>query len=508
MGSAPSKPATAARAYSEKAEPEPEPEPVPSPSARADLPVGPRSSPGITHAALRDWDAAALSLPTSQLAHLTLHNAALPSSLHSRTAEVANTHVYSHAVPFECKPVTNQRSSGRCWLFATTNVIRNALAPRLGLDEFELSQSYLSFWDKLEKANFYLENMIQLANQGVGLDDRVVSFLNTDPTNDGGQWDMVANLLAKYGVVPKAVYPESYNSSNSAKINWLVRVKLREYALELRDIHARLSSDPALAHLGASERSAAILSSQRARKDAQMAEVYRMLAIALGPPPRPDAEFTFSYRDKDAKFRSVTSTPRDFLRPFSYHTRCSLVHDPRHEAGRLISIARLGNVFDAPPVRYVNTSTAVMRDAVVASIKAGQPVFFGCDVGQFSDTPSGIMDPALLAPGYELAFNLSLGMTKAQRIQTGETAMTHAMVITAVHMENDKVVRYRVENSWGDTAGEKGYMVMTDRWFQEFNFQVVVDKQFMPKQLWDLFERGVDQHTIILPPYDPLGALA
>ncbi|SPO21648.1 related to LAP3 - member of the GAL regulon [Ustilago trichophora] len=475
-------------------------------------------APGISLKALPDWQASALSTQSARLAQMTLHNAAIAASLHRRDVEVSCQHIFSHAIPYEVKPVVNQKSSGRCWLFATCNVIRHQAAKVLELEEFELSQSYLSFWDKLEKSNYFLENMIELADEA--LDQRVVGFLKTAPTNDGGQWDMVANLLEKYGVVPKSVFPESYNSSYSSQINWLVTLKLREYTLELRQIKKDVERKfGLLAHqehrsISPQEIAHAVRQAQRARKDEQMEEVYRLLVISLGTPPQPDEEFTYNYRNKDGKFVSIKSTPRKFLAEytgsFDHKTRCSLIHDPRHPADRLITVERLGNVWEGTPISYVNTTVDVMRDAVVKSIKAGHPVFFGCDVGQFSDKTSGIMNPELF--GYEDAFNITLGLTKAQRIELGESSMTHAMVITAVHIDDKtgKVERYRVENSWGEAGvgNDKGFMVMSDKWFEEFNYQVVVSQKFIPKHLWALFTKGVDGETIRLPPYDPLGALA
>lgn len=467
--------------------------------------------PGISLSSIPDWQSSALSTQSARLAQMTLHNAAIGASLHRREIEVSCAHIFSHAIPYEVKPVVNQHNSGRCWLFATCNVIRHGAAKVLELEEFELSQSYLSFWDKLEKSNYFLENMIELADEA--LDQRVVGFLKTAPTNDGGQWDMVANLLEKYGVVPKSVFPESYNSSDSRQINWLVTVKLREYTLELRQIKKDVERKLAASDISASEVARAVVQAQRARKDEQMEEVYRLLVISLGTPPQPDEEFTYNYRNKAGKFVSIKSTPRRFLAEhtgsFDHKTRCSLIHDPRHAPDQLITVERLGNVWEGTPISYVNTTVDVMRDAVVKSIKDGHPVFFGCDVGQFSDQKSGIMDPAMF--GYDTAFNITLGLTKAQRIELGESSMTHAMVITAVHInEEGKVERYRVENSWGEqgVGNDKGFMVMSDKWFEEFNYQVVVSSKYMPKHLWALFNKGVDGKTIRLPPYDPLGALA
>lgn len=462
----------------------------------------------VTLSALKAWDTNALQEPTAQMAAMTLHNAPIKDSLRSRRAETADIHVFSHTIPTHGAPVTNQLSSGRCWLFATTNVVRLQVIKELNLKEFELSQSYLAFWDKLEKSNTFLENSIELADKA--LDDRVFGFLKTAPTNDGGQWDMVTNLIKKYGLVPKAVFPESYNSSNSSQINWLLTLKLREYALELR--HLKKAAVDSLVRAGQTDVSineAKALRVVRERKDAQMAEVYRIMVIALGVPPQPDKPFTFEYYDKQDKFHRLVATPLQFLDKytgsFDPAGACSLVNDPRRAYSKLVTVDRLQNVWGGQPVLYVNTSTGQMKDCVIKSIKAGLPVFFGCDVGQFSN--SGIMDPSIF--NLELPFGIKLGLSKAERIEMGESSMTHAMVITGVHLnEQGKPVRYRVENSWGAGVGDKGYMVMSDAWFDEFVYQVVIRKQHMPAQLWKLFADGVNDQTDVLPPYDPMGALA
>lgn len=462
----------------------------------------------VTIPALKAWDSAALHAPVTQLASMTLHNGPIKDNLRNRKAETEDLHVFSHKIPSQGTPVTNQLSSGRCWLFATTNVIRLQVIKELNLKEFELSQSYLAFWDKLEKSNTFLENSIELADKA--LDDRVFGFLKTAPTNDGGQWDMVTNLIKKYGIVPKAIYPESYNSSNSNQINWLLTLKLREYALELRQL--KKSTISALLRVGQTDphaNEAKALRIVRERKDAQMAEVYRIMIIALGVPPQPDEKFTFEYYDKDEKFHRLKATPLEFLDKytgsFDPAGACSLVNDPRRSYDKLVTVDRLQNVWGGQPVLYVNTSTSQMKDSVIKSIKAGLPVFFGCDVGQFSN--GGIMDPDVY--DFELPFGIKLGLTKAERIEMGESSMTHAMVITGVHLDEDnKPVRYRVENSWGPDRGDKGYMVMSDKWFDEFVYQVVIRKQHMPSHLWKLFTDGVNEETEVLPPYDPMGALA
>lgn len=237
-----------------------------------------------------------------------------------------------------------------------------------------------------------------------------------------------------------------------------------------------------------------------------------MLSIAYGEPIGPNQEFTWEYVDKKGKFHSLKSTPYQFqvehTGAFTAKGSCSLVHDPRREPGHLITVSRLGNVVGAQPVLYVTSTPQLMKEAAIRTLKKGIPVFTGSDFGHGVDSKSGIMDPKLL--GYELAFGIRLGMSKEERIRTGESEMTHATVLTGVHLDdNGKPVRWRIENSWGDEIGNKGYMVMTDEWFDEWIFQVVIRKEYCRPEDWALFERGVvPGKTESLPPYDPFGSLA
>lgn len=464
-------------------------------------------------ARFKEWEHILSQDPVARLAALTLHNADVNASVHRRKAEVADRHIFNTIIDHESYPRTNQQSSGRCWLFATTNVIRNEMDRTLNIGDFQLSQSYLHFWDKLEKANFFLESVLDLYDQPV--DERIFATLKADPVGDGGQADMAFNLLNKYGVVPQAVYPESYNTNKTSAVNKLVTRALRQDAVELRELKRRIVDEQQArggVFLQTAAHNADVIC--RRRKDAMVEEIYKILVTLDGAPPKADEEFTFEYRDVKGGFHTVRSTPIDFLRKyapgFDPNGQVSLVDDPRRRRNVLMTIDRLGNVWGGKPVQYVNTSLATMKSTAIATIKAGLPVFFGCDVGQFSDTSSGIMDVRLF--DYEAAFGFSVDkMDKAQRIQLGESAMTHAMVLTGVHLDDKsgKPVRWRVENSWGDAnVGDKGYMVMTDEWFDEFVFQVVIRRKFVPRELWDLFQRGVDDKTVVLPLYDPLGALA
>ncbi|KAJ8589325.1 peptidase C1B, bleomycin hydrolase [Rhizopogon salebrosus TDB-379] len=448
------------------------------------------------------WESAASADPKVQLARTILTHTNIKTTLTSRPAAVAIPHIFNNEVEFKSGPVTNQKSSGRCWLFATTNVIRYEVMKKLKLKEFQLSQSYLFFWDKLNKSNYYLELSIENADRPV--DDRLVNFLANDLISDGGQWDMVVNLLETYGLVPQPVYPESYHSSLSGPINSLLKMKLREHALTLRALSASLRADPSISpELG--------LSTLRAKKEELMQEVYTVMTATLGIPPKPDASFTWEYYTEDGKYAKWEGTPLQFYKAFttkySPADSFSLINDPRNEYGKLYTVDKLGNIWGGRPVLYVNSEINELKQAIVRSIKAGQAVFFGCDVGQFSNSGKdvGIMDVDYFE--YEQAFNITLGLTKAQRLQTNESAMTHAMVISGVHVDEKTglPVRYKVENSWGDESGVKGYNVMSDKWFDQFVYQVVVHRSLATKDQVKTYESG---EKVVLPAWDPMGALA
>lgn len=280
------------------------------------------------------------------------------------------------------------------------------------------------------------------------------------PLSDGGQWDMVYNLVAKYGLVPQVLYPDSFNAMSSSIINSIIFTKLREDALILRNL---LKSPSATS------------STVAAAKAKMVKEIHTILTLTLGPPPAATEEFTWQYVDKSGKAKEVTTTPIDFAADIwsaEYRVTSSviaglvsLVHDPRNPPLSLLTVDRLGNIVGGRGITYINVEMQTLKNACVSMLKAGLPVFFGSDVGKFSDRVSGVMDLELI--DYELGFNVSLlGMDKASRLRTGESAMTHAMVLTAVHVDerSGKTVRWRVQNSWGTASGEQGWFVMSDRW--------------------------------------------
>ncbi|KAK2467900.1 hypothetical protein APHAL10511_000195 [Amanita phalloides] len=491
MGSSASKPEPRQVACDEKRTPE-----LPALPAAA-VPASLDGS--ISSAAIVAWETAVVANPKLRLARAILSHTDIRIALASRTAHIADPHIFNVPIDFNTGPVTNQKNSGRCWLFATTNVIRYAFMKRLSLKDFQLSQSYLFFWDKLNKSNYFLELVIH--NSDLPLDSRLMHHLSQDPIGDGGQWDMVVNLMETYGLVPQALYPESTHSSLSGPLNTMLTTKLREHGLILRRLASSLRS--------ASVTETQILIVLRSRKEELMNEVYNILTATLGRPPSADEKFVWEYVDNNNKVGRWEGTPIDFYKtfaskPYSPADSFSLINDPRNEYSKLYTVDKLGNVWGGRPILYVNTEIERMKDAVVKLIKLGHPVFFGCDVGKFSESASGIMDTALFE--YENAFDIKFGLTKAERLQTYESSMTHAMVISGVHLDQSgKPVRYKVENSWGETSGNKGYFVMTDAWFEQFVYQVVIPKALAPKDLVQIYESG---EMIVLPAWDPMGSLA
>lgn len=433
-----------------------------------------------------------------RLALSALSSANPRTVLTSQASKIANQHVFNTKIPLEGGPITNQRSSGRCWLFASTNVFRVAIMKKYNLESFELSQNYLYYYDKLEKANWFLEQIIDTSSED--LEGRLVQRLLDDLISDGGQWDMVYNLVEKYGLVPQALYPDSWNAKNSSILNTVLKTKLREFALALR---RAIAADQAPGVISA-------------MKIIYMQDVQKIMTLLLGPTPNPTEEFTWTYADKDNKVHSQTMTPKDFAKNITSSNfqissttisdMVSLVHDPRNELMSLLTVDRLGNVVGGRNITYINVDMDTLKNACVKMIKAGLPIFFGCDVGKFSDKTSGIMDLNIF--DYEVGIGTDLlGMTKEQRLRAGESLMTHAMVLTAVHLDEKtgKPVRWRVQNSWGtEDVGDKGWFVMTDEWMDEFVYQAVVDPKFLSREVRDV----LGQEPTVLPLWDPMGSLA
>jgi bleomycin hydrolase len=378
--------------------------------------------------------------------------------------------------------VTNQKKSGRCWLFAGLNLLRVGAAQKMNLKEFEFSQNHLMFWDKLERANFFLEAMIETA--GRDLDDRTVSFLLSDVANDGGQWNMFVALVAKHGVVPKTVMPETHSSSQTARMNEILRTVLRQGALELRGCPPQ---------------------EQQERKQHIVESVHRILCIHLGTPPE---RFGWQWADKDRVFhRDGEMTPKEFAAKYvgiALEDYVCLVDDrrPASPKGRTFTVDYLGNVVGGPPVVYLNVDMALMKVAAMDSIVAGVPVWFGCDVAKMRSNDLGMWDAGLydLESVYDVPFTLG----KAERLAVHDAMMTHAMLFTGVDVVDGSPRKWRVENSWGNERGDKGFWTMNDNWFDEHVFEIAARRDQLPPEL----QAALVAEPIVLPAWDPMGALA
>ena len=381
--------------------------------------------------------------------------------------------------------ITNQKASGRCWMFAALNVMRFEVMQKLNLETFEFSQSYPLFFDKLEKSNYFLENILDTLDEPTA--GRLVSFLLTDPMGDGGQWDMFCGLVEKYGVVPKDAMPESVSSSATREMDYYLTLKLREFACVLRTAHEQGET----------------LEQLRGRKEQMLAEIYQILCISLGNPPK---DFCFETRDKDGNFiRDARITPQEFFAKYvgwSLDDYVSLINAPTADKpfGKTYSVKYLGSVKEGRAVRYLNLPIEQLKAAAIAQMQDGAPVWFGCDVGKHSDR-SGVMDMDILQVGALLSTEFT--MTKAERLDYGQSLMTHAMVFQGVNLD-DRPNRWRVENSWGKEPGEDGYYVMSDDWFDQYVYQIVEQKKYLTSEQLSAYAA----EPIVLEPWDPMGSLA
>ncbi len=396
--------------------------------------------------------------------------------------------VHQFSINLKQGEITNQKSSGRCWMFAALNTMRFAIIKKLNLETYELSQNYPLFWDKLEKSNYFLENILATLDEPTG--GRLIAWLLSAPLGDGGQWDMFCALVDKYGVVPKDAMPETECSSNTREMDKFLTLKLREYACKLRAMHAEGKSAQELA----------------SEKEAMLSTIYRMLCICLGEPPK---TVTLEVRDKDDKFiRDAGITPQEFFKKYvgwDLNKYVSLINAPTADKpyGRTFTVRFLGSVHEGRPVKYLNLPIESLKRAAIAQLKDGQPVWFGSDVGQWLVRQGGLMDMNVLE--LEQLFDTDFPMDKAQRLDYGESLMTHAMVLMGVNLDEDgKPTRWCVENSWGKDAGKDGYYIMSDKWFDEFTNQVVVDEKYLTDEERAQFK----QEPIVLEPWDPMGSLA
>ena len=399
----------------------------------------------------------------------------------SKNYAAKKNHDRTFSIEVKTGKITNQKKSGRCWLFATLNVLRQQVADKLKVKDFEFSQNYDSFYDRLEKTNFYYEKMIELADRPN--DDREYLFYLDWGNSDGGQFANGAALIEKYGLVPKSVMPETYTSEHTAELNDVLNLKLKKDTVTLRQMHQDGASDEEL----------------RTFKKEQMKDVYRMLVYAFGQPP---VEFDFEYRDDDNNYHIDRHlTPKDFLEKyvdFKAGDYTSLVDAPDHELGGHFNMPSQEYIFNGPKVDFLTVATKELKDAVIAQLKDGKAVWFGCDVLKDMDRKEGILDTEYFKQ--DELFGLDLALDKKKRLESREAACSHAMAFTGVDLVEGKPTKWKVENSWGDENGDKGYFIMTDAWFDAYVYEIVVDKKYLTKAQQEIAAKAVKP----LAPWDSL----
>ena len=361
---------------------------------------------------------------------------------------------------------THQGASGRCWLFSGLNLFRVDTMKKLNVKQFEFSQSYMMFWDKIERANFVLEAVIETADRPV--DDRIVHHLMTAPVEDAGQWDMFVNLVDKYGVVPKQAMPETESSGSTRRMNDMLYYQVRQGAATIRRLY---------------QQEAGLDAMRQAKLDA-LKTVFRILCIHLGDPP---TAVDWQWRDKSGGFhREGRLTPLEFADRYlttAYSDMVCLVNDPRpnHPYFQTYTIGYLGNVVGARSVRYLNVPIQVMKDITRRQIEDGRPVWMGCDTGKQNHPKLGLWDAELF--DYAGVYGAEFGMDKAARLEYGQTQMTHAMLFTGVDVVEGAPRRWRVENSYGEAVGDKGFFLMNDSWFDEYMFEIAAPRGCLSDEL-------------------------
>ena len=438
---------------------------------------------GISAAMLQQMEKTQQSAPASK----AIFNALASNKIDNLAKNFANqgaidTH-FSTETPKQS--IHDQKSSGRCWMFSGFNVLRaNFAKQHADTLAVEYSHDYLFFYDQLEKANLMLQGVIDTAKKP--MDDTRVQFFFKNPLNDGGTFCGVSDLADKYGLVPKSVQPETFSAENSAKMSSMISSKLREFGLELRQMTADGKKPAAI----------------KARKTEMLSTVYRMLCLTLGEPVK---EFTYAFRNKDGKTvgEARRYTPKEFFKatvgePLS-GSFIMVMNDPRRPYHKTYEVEYDRHTYDGQNWKYLNLPMDEIEQLAMASLKDGRKMYSSYDVGKQLDRERGYLD----TENYDYAslFGTTFGMDKAQRIATFDSGSTHAMTLSAVDIDADgKAVKWKVENSWGPNHGQGGCLIMTDRWFREYTFRLVVNKQYVPQDIMKQFE----QKPIMVMPEDPL----
>ena len=385
----------------------------------------------------------------------------------------------------ESKGISNQQKSGRCWLFSGLNVMRAKMIAKYGLGSFEFSQNYCFFWDQLEKSNLFLQGVIDTYEKP--MNDQMVEWLFKNPLSDGGQFTGISDIIGKYGVVPKEVMPETNSSENTSQMANLISLKLREYGLQLRNEAAKGAKKASL----------------KKSKTEMLGTIYRMLALNLGVPP---TEFTWTRNDaKGNPVNTKQYTPMSFFNEYVNkdltNNYVMLMNDPTREFYKSYEIDFDRHRYDGKNWTYVNLPIEDIKEMAIKSVKDSTMMYFSCDVGKFLNSERGLLD--INNYDYASLMGTTFGMNKQQRVQSFASGSSHAMTLMAVDLDKDgKPKKWMVENSWGAANGYQGHLIMTDEWFNEYMFRLVVEKKYVPTKVLDILK----QKPTRLPAWDPMFA--
>lgn len=404
----------------------------------------------------------------------------IKSLAQSRENDGKVNHFFTYEV--KTKGISNQKQSGRCWLYTGLNTLKPMVQEKYSLNDFEFSQTYNFFWDQFEKANLFLEIVKETAN--LPMDDKKVEWLFKSPIGDGGQWTTFADNVKKYGLVPTSAMPDSYQSEKTSMISRLVRRKLREQGLEMRKIAISRMSEEKKQEL----------------KITMLKDIYRILVLGLGEPP---TEFVWQYKDKEGNLSEAkTYTPKEFYNEIigvDLSEYVMLMDDPRHKYNKLYEVEYDRNLYEGNNWKYINLPANDIKKFAVESIKSNEAMYFSCDVGKQLNLKKGTLD--LDNYDYNNLMGVDFGMDKKQRIETYESASTHGMALVGVNILQDgSIDKWKLENSWGADKGNRGYLTMTDDWFDEYMFRLVINKKYLDEKTLKILEQKAE----MLPPWDPM----
>lgn len=416
---------------------------------------------------------------TKALQNIIINDKDLRSKAFNHDAVGKVDHYFKYRV--DVKGITDQKSSGRCWMFTSMNVLRPAVIKKYNLREFDFSHNYSFFWDLFEKSNLYLESIIATADRDIN-DRDVVTYFKS-PIGDGGVWNLFWNVAEKYGVVPAAVMPETEHSNNTSQMDAVLNERLRAGGYKLREMYAAGAKEKAL----------------RAEKITILKDVYRVLALCLGEPP---TEFTWRYKDAKGEIKTLTSTPMEFYKdniPADYNpdTFIMIMNDPTREYYKVYDIANYRNTYEGINWRYLNLPNEEIKPAALASIKDNTALYVSCDVGKQHNRAAGILD--VNNYDYETLFGIDMKMDKKARILTRQSGSSHAMTLIGCDTdENDIPLKWEFENSWGASSGNRGYLTFTDEWFDAYLFRIVINRKYLSEKAL----KALDQKPIQLPVWD------